>query len=575
MTEAMAKHPSGSLHADAGTDPRAPVPTRRRFLQTAAAAPMAAHAAPVPPPNVVLILTDDQGYGDVGCLGNTRIHTPNMDRIAREGVQFTRFHVSPVCAPTRASLMTGRYNYRTCVTDTYLGRAMMHPDEVTIAQVFRNAGYRTGIFGKWHLGDNYPMRATDRGWDTSIVHRGGGLSQPAGEFNERYFNPVLLYDGVPRQATGYCTDIYTRDAIEFIEQNRHRPFFTYLATNAPHSPPDVDQRWAAPYRAAGFNDWDSKIYGMITNIDDNVGRLLQRLHELKLEDNTIVIFMGDNGPERPRFNAGMRGLKCSVYEGGIRVPFFLRWPGRLKPGRVDRLAAHIDVLPTLAEACGVALPKDVKLDGRSLMPLLGAGGSAAAAWPDRNLFFQWHRGDVPQPFRNACTLNQRYKLVDGKELYDLAADPAESTNIAASQPERVARMRRAYEEWFRDVSSTRGYDPPLIYLGTRFENPVRLTRQDLRGPEASWNTGEHGHWAVDVRTAGDYEVTFQFHPREIAGAASVRIAGTDARLSLDAHASTCTFSRLELKSGPAKLEAALDFSGQPAAGPEYVLVRKL
>ncbi len=543
--------------------------SRRSFLQAATAAPVAARATGRRP-NVVLIITDDQGYGDVGCHGNTRIHTPNMDRIAREGVQFTRFHVSPVCSPTRSSLMTGRFNYRTSVVDTYLGRSNLHPDEVTMAQVFRGAGYRTGIFGKWHLGDNYPMRAVDRGWDTSVVHRGGGLSQPSGVPNERYFDPVLLYNGVARKTPGYCTDIFGDAAIKFIEENRDRPFFTYLATNAPHQPLEVDERHVAPYRAAGVNEWDSKIYGMVTNIDQNIGRVLERLRALKLEENTIVIFMTDNGPDRVRFNGGMRGLKGSVYEGGIRVPFFLRWPARLKPGRVDRLAAHIDVLPTLADACGVALPKRVRVDGRSLLPLVDGG----TKWADRNLFFQWHRGDVPEPFRNACVLNQRYKLVNGKELYDLENDPAESRDIAASDPERVAAMRRAYEEWFRDVSSTRGYDPPPIYLGTKFENPVRLTRQDLRGPDASWKTSGRGHWVVDVRTAGDYQIAFDFPPREAAGTATVRLAGAEAKTDLASHARGCVFERVKLQTGPTRLEATLDFNGTPA-GPEYVEVRKL
>ncbi len=540
-------------------------------MRTAAAAPLAAYGASARRPNVVLILTDDQGYGDLGIHGNPSIRTPNMDRIGREGVQFTRFHVSPVCSPTRSSLMTGRYNYRTSVVDTYLGRSNLHPDEITMAQIFRAAGYRTGIFGKWHLGDNYPMRATDRGWDTSIVHRGGGLAQPSGVPNEGYFDPVLLYDGVARKASGYCTDIFASAAIEFIEKNRGRPFLAYLATNAPHQPLEIDERYVAPYRAAGVNEWDAKVYGMVTNIDDNIGRLLACLRELRIEDNTIVIFMTDNGPDRARFNGGMRGLKGSVYEGGIRVPFFLRWPSRLKPGRVGKLAAHIDVLPTLAEACGVPLPRNVKLDGRSLMPLLAG---QHAAWPDRNLFFQWHRGDVPEPFRNACVINQRYKLVDGKELYDLESDPAESRDMAASDPGRVKSMRRAYEEWFQDVSSTRGYDPPPIYLGTKFENPVRLTRQDLRGPDASWKTSGRGHWVVDVRTPGEYEITFDFPPRDTAGTATVRLAGAESRTGVQPRARGCVFERLRLQAGPTRLEATLDFAGKPA-GPEYVEVRKL
>ena len=258
----------------------------------------------------------------------------------------------------------------------------------------------------------------------------------------------------------------------------------------------------------GLDDTTAKVYAMVKNLDDNVGRLIAALKRLGLEENTILIFMTDNGPQQPRYNAGMRGRKGTVYQGGIRVPFFVRWPRQFRAGTtVDRIAAHIDVVPTLLEACRVSPPSGAGLDGVSLLPLARGG---APSWPDRTLYFQWHRGDAPEPFRAAAVRSQRYKLVDGKELYDLEKDPAESADIAAANPEIVARMRKSYQAWFQDVSSTRGYDPPRIFLGTRHEDPVRLTRQDWRGPKAGWGADSAGYWEVDVREGGRYRVTLTF-----------------------------------------------------------------
>ena len=297
-------------------------------------------------PNIILIVTDDQGYGDIGYHGNKIIKTPQMDKLAEESTEFTNFYAAPVCAPTRASLMTGRYNYRTGVIHTSRGGAKMHGDEITLAEILANAGYKTGIFGKWHLGDNYPMRAMDQGFQESLVHKSGGLCQTPDLPND-YFDPKLWHNGKPVQSEGYCTDIFTDAAIGFIETNRSRPFFVYLPTNAPHTPLIVGDEYSKPYEDMGLEPGVAKIYGMLTNLDDNLGRILNALQRLNLEKKTLVIFRGDNGPEGVRFNSGLRGRKQSVYEGGIRVPFFIRWPGRIEAGRkIDRIAAHIDIFPT-------------------------------------------------------------------------------------------------------------------------------------------------------------------------------------------------------------------------------------
>lgn len=543
---------------------------RREFLGASAAAvsPLFAQRRGRRP-NVILIMTDDQGYGDVAIHGNDKIRTPNMDRIAREGVQFTQFHVNPVCSPTRASLLTGRYYYRTGVVDTYLGRSMMHKDEVTLAEALGNSGYRTGIFGKWHLGDNYPLRATDQGFQDSVVIKGGGLGQPS-DFPDggSYTDPILLHNGKPERYKGYCTGIYVNEALRFIQANRDRPFFVYLPTNSPHTPLEIPDELVEPYRKLGLDDTTAKVYAMCTEIDGQIGRVLKALDEWKLADDTILIFMTDNGPQQKRWNAGMRGQKGTVYEGGIRAPFFLRWPRVVKAGsKVDRLAAHIDIFPTLGELCGAKA--DSKLDGRSLAPLLK---DPNAAWSDRTLFFQWHRGDAPELFRACAARNQRWKLVNGKELYDLQNDPAESSDVAAANPGIAAKLRKEYEEWFRDVSATRNYEPPRIHIGTPHENPVILTRQDWRGPRAGWNADSLGYWEVHVARKGDYEFSVRFAPVKSEATVRVTLNGASFETKISAGEHECVVGRGRVAAGDGRLEAEVRTAGQ-AVGVHYVTIR--
>ena len=543
-------------------------PTRRSFLLSSA---LPAVAAAARRPNILLMITDDQGYGDLSLHGNRDLQTPHMDSIAREGVQFTQFQVCPVCSPTRSSLLTGRYNYRTGVVDTYLGRSMMYPDEVTLAEKLSGAGYRTGIFGKWHLGDVYPLRAIEHGFQEALVCTGGGLTQPSDPPGNRYLDPILQHNGKPEKSSGYCTDIFFGAAARFIEENHRRPFFAYVAANAPHEPLEIAESYVAPYRSRGLDDTTAKVYGMVKNIDDNIGKLLGRLKSLGLERDTIVIFMTDNGPQRQRFNAGMRGTKGSVYQGGIRVPFFLRWPAAVKPGSsTSRIAAHIDVFPTLLDACGVSGAGSPKVDGVSLMPLLRG---SAARWPDRALFTQWHRGDEPQPFRNCAVRTQRHKLVDGKELYDLEADPAEQHDLAAQSPEIVSRLRESYQRWFADVSATRGYAPPRMILGTSHQNPVTLTRQDWRGEKAGWAADSLGHWEVEIGAAGRYRVTVRLQPSTSAATAHFRFNGVQASAPVAAGAAEASFPGVELQPSKGRLEAWLE-TGGVRTGALYVDVER-
>lgn len=536
-------------------------------------------------PNIVLILTDDQGYGDLGFHGNPRIRTPNLDRLAGESVRLKTFCVSPVCSPTRASLMTGRYNYRTGVVDTYAGRSLMRPGETTIAEVLAANGYRTGIFGKWHLGDNAPLRAIDQGFQRALVIKGGGIGQasdPPG--GEHYFNPILQDNGKARQFTGYCSDIYTDAAIAFATANDDRPFFAYLAFNCPHTPLEAPEAELAAYKGVDLSpaafprqgrpippafaqppEDIAKTYAMISNIDANIGRLLSALASHGQAENTIVVFLTDNGPAKFRYNAGLRGAKGSVYEGGIRVACLIRWPGQLAPGRVvDRMAAHIDMFPTLLEAAGVPIPPGLALDGRSLWPLLR--GEPAGEWPDRTLYFQWHRGDAPVPGRAFAARTERFKLLRPEppegtaaipklELYDLKADPGEEHNLAADNPAIVERMYAGYLEWYRDVSAPPGYEPTRIDVGGPLENPTVLTRQDWRGPRSGWEPNDQGYWEVRLVRGGRFNVTLRLVPRRFATVAHVSFQGVGPSQRLEPGVTECTFRDVEWPAGPGRLEA--------------------
>lgn len=540
---------------------------------------MGATAAQLRGPNVLLIMTDDQGWGDVGFHGNPQLKTPHLDRLAAQSAELTQFHVCPVCSPTRASLMTGRYNYRTGAIDTYLGRATMASEETTLAEMFSAAGYRTGIFGKWHLGDNYPSRAIDQGFEESMVHRGGGIGQPADPPGNSYFDPVLMQNGHAVKTQGYCSDVFTDAAMRFIAEHRRERFFAYLAFNCPHTPLQVPQEYHQRYQGMSLDDETAKVYGMIANIDDNLGRLFARLEELDLDEDTIVIFLTDNGPQSRRYNGILNDLKGSVHDGGIRVPCLVRWPGKIGPGRkISQVAAHIDLAPTLLEACRVERPAGVALDGVSLLPLLRGEQTSL---PERMLFFQWHRGDEPQQYRACAVRSTRYKLVqpagrDGQAqftpawaLYDMEIDPGEQHNIIDAETQRAATMKAAYEKWFADVGGTRGYHPPRITIGTRHENPLTLTRQDWRGPRAGWSGNSLGYWDVEIDAAGKYDITVRFEAQKSPSTARLRIGQVEVTQSLGAGSDRARFDSVTLQRGPARLEASIDRSDN-AVGVQYV-----
>ena len=588
-------------------------PSRRSFLKSVCLGAAAIATQNVPAlaarrdrPNVILIMTDDQGYGDFGVTGNPIIMTPNIDAMAQRSGSMKNFYVHPVCAPTRACLMTGRYNYRTRAIDTYIGRAMMDPKETTIAEILGDAGYATGIFGKWHLGDNYPMRPKDQGFSESLVHRGGGIGQPADPTGGegKYTDPILLDNGKLKQCKGYCTDIYFDRAMSWMSKcvTRGDNFFAYIPTNAPHGPfhdvpKDLYNRYKKmdlgnkafpqdkghPLPAKSDQDKRARIFAMITNVDENVGKVFRKLDDLGITENTIVIFMVDNGPNGRRYVAGMQGNKGGVHEGGIRSPFFFHWPGVVEAGHSsERIAAHIDVLPTILDACKVRKPAGLKLDGRSVLPLLK---DEPVRWTDRTIYIQSHRGDNPVLYHHFAARSQRWKLLhasgfgkenfDGKptfELYDMVADPLEQKNLAAERPDIVERMRKDYEAWFADVGSTRrdNYAPPRIYIGTRHENPVVLTRQDWRHiKDRPWAKKSNGYWELYAAQPGEYNVRLRFPKTGADGTARLEFAGSTWEKNLSANSQSIEFEGIKVKKGNCRLLATLTFNDKDS-GPHQV-----
>lgn len=482
-------------------------------------------------PNVILVMADDQGIGDLGIHGNDKIKTPNLDRFGREGIELTRFYVSPVCAPTRAELMTGRCFYRTGVIHTSRGGAKMHTEETTVAELLGGAGYKTGIFGKWHLGDNYPMRPQDQGFQEVLALKSGGITQPPDQPNS-YQDPILWHNGKRIQAKGYCTEVFFSAAMKFIEKNRKQSFFAYIPLNVPHVPLQVSDDYIKPYKDMGLNDTTARVYGMVQNLDENFGRLVAFLDKLKLRENTVLIFMTDNGPQQVRYTMNLRGRKTMTYEGGNRVPFFIQWPARWKGGRQsDRLAANLDVLPTLLEVCGVKKPAGLKLDGMSLVPLF-AGDTAK--WPDRTLCFQVHRSLTPKLYQNCSVVTQRWKMVGSPgtfgredfisstepelELYDLSKDGSETTDVGKDHAAELKRLRTAYEKWFADVRSSRDFKPGDIHIGNKAENPTHLCYYQ----DATWVGNSTKGWQVVIEKDAKYRVTV--NREAVKGTASMAVA---------------------------------------------------
>jgi arylsulfatase A-like enzyme len=485
-------------------------------------------------PNVLLIMTDDQGYGDMSCHGNPFIQTPGIDRLHGESCRFTDFHVDPTCAPTRSALMTGKYSSRTGVWHTLQGRSIMNRDETTLAEVFRDNGYITGLIGKWHLGDNYPYRPGDRGFMDVLQFTGATVGQNPDFWRNDYFDDIYYHNGKYEFFEGYHSDVFFGYATKFIEEKHPdktgKPFFCYLATNAPHFWYYVENDYTIEFREMGMPDQLSRYLGMIANLDENLGRLMAKLVELGLRENTIVVFMTDNGQSNyaiPRegeefhYNAGMRAQKGSHYEGGHRVPLFIRWPGgRIPQGRdIENLTGVFDVMPTLIDLCGLANVPAIDFDGRSLVPLMKDG---EPEWQDRTLFVHNQRVEIPVKWRNCAVMTEKYRLINGKELYDIGDDPGQKVDIAVENPDVVEQLRTEYAKWWEHISD--GFDDySRLYIGHPDDNPTHLNCHDWHSEEPLrvWDQEvirnrkhKNGFWALEVVQDGEYEFTCRTYPRQ-------------------------------------------------------------
>lgn len=499
---------------------------RRDFLKLAGAAPAAALAPAWAQkaarrgarPNVIIVLTDDQGYGDLSCHGNPVLKTPNMDRLHASSVRFTQFHSAPMCSPTRGQLMSGLDCLRNGAMATACGRSQMREGLPTMPQLFASGGYSTGIFGKWHLGYSYPHRPMDRGFQEAAYFLGFGLTGAGDYWDNDYFDTHYLHNGQPQRAKGYCTDIWFDKAMAWMDTCRRRrePFFCYLPTNAPHFPEWVAEKYSRQYEGKG----PAPYFGMLANLDENLGRLETFLNRTGLRDNTILIFITDNGGVTgvKLHNAGMSAGKTSLLDGGHRVPCFVRWPaGELRHGLdIETQAQMQDLLPTLADLCGLEKPRDAAFDGASLAGLLKGTQDRIE---DRMLVVQYYQNSLKRG--DAAVIWDRWRLVRGNALYDIKSDPAQKTNVAAQNPEIAARMSAHYDRWWSGVEA-RINDFVPSHIGSRAQDSVMLCCsewQDVRcdGKESvrrAQGGPRGGPWNILVEKDGTYEIELRRWPKE-------------------------------------------------------------
>jgi len=458
-------------------------------------------------------MTDDQGYGDIAAHGNPWVKTPAMDLLHEQSVRLTNFHVDPCCAPSRSALLTGQHSSRSGVWHTIGGRSLLGTNNVTMAEVLRDNGYRTGVFGKWHLGENYPFRPMDRGFEESVIHGGGGVGANPDYPKNNYFDDIYLHNGVPEQYQGYCNTVWFEEAWRFINENEDQPFFCFVSSNVPHAPLLVDSSYIEPYMDL-VPDRLPAFYGMITKLDEDLGVFLNRLDAAGLRDNTLLIFMTDNGPcpwfggiiideqgfPLDGYSAGMRGGKIWGYENGHRVPCYISWPAGGVGGGLDinQLTAHIDLLPSMIEWCQLEVDIDPAFDGISLKSLID---HPTGDYPDRTLFIHNQRVDFPVAFKDYQVLSERWRLVkrDTLELYDIDQDPEQKFDVAADHPDVVQKMFVDYENWWNDIyRDMQGFNP--IVLGTKHQNPSTLYSHDAHRAK-----GEANYWVVHFEEAGKYK----------------------------------------------------------------------
>ena len=491
-------------------------------------------------PNVILIMTDDQGYGDMSCNGHPLLKTPNLDRLYDEGIHFTDFHVSTYCTPTRASLMTGCDYRRVGAWYTFGGRNYLYEDATTIADVFKYNGYATGHFGKWHLGDNYPYAPQFRGFDTSLMLGNSGLGATDDYWDNDRFDDTYFLNGKPIKTKGFCTDVFVDNALKFIDDHKDKPFFVYLATNVPHKPWNIPSTYRNKYDPANSDTREvfpyaqldmARFYGTIDKIDEQVGRVLDFLEEKRLDKNTIVLFLTDNGTVSLEYNAGMRGRKASAYEGGHRVPLFIRWGnGNFKCEKeIKELTCHMDIFPTLIDLCRLKTEKDLSFDGQSLKPLLDANYSN---WNNDRTYVTQFTSGVPGGYHitlpkwgNTVVCKQQWRLVNNEELYNLQGDPGEDNNVAERYPEVVEELKKVYEENWKYIQP---YTEKIarVHIGDEKQavstfsltnvTPCEGYLGDFWSIASAVNAIEiDGKWPVYVEQTGQYEIELRRWPKEL------------------------------------------------------------
>lgn len=561
-------------------------------------------------PNVIIVMTDDQGIGDFSYMGNPVLKTPEMDKFAKEAVRLTDFHVMPMCSPTRGQLMTGMVGIRNGATSVTAGRTFLRPGIKTIADHLAAGGYKTGIFGKWHLGDFYPHRPIDKGFHESIYHLGWGQLMSTPEFDWPLFDGRYFRNGVQNMYDGHCTDHWFDSAIGWIKERKdaNEPFFCYIPTNAPHAPHIDYEKYIKPYQGKG----PAGFFGMIAHIDERFGDLERFLEKEGLKDNTIVIFKCDNGGTAGvnLFNAGLRGRKTQYYEGGHRVPCWIRWPnGDIgEPRDINVPTDNTDILPTVLELCGLPAPKwdekDKLYHGISLAGLLKG---TQKTLPDRKLVVQY--GQTPEKFQ-ACVIWNKWRLVHGDELYDVEADLAQKNNVAEQNPDVFKAMRDHYETWWAGLEPYVNEFVP-ISIGAEQQPIVELTSGDWEGIYAD-NTGfvreavggpTGGHWNILVEADGEYEFVLRRWPEQTGVAlgdrhlpsdkspaqrkglrtvgfpniakARIELAGESAEVEADPKEKGATI-RVKLPAGRTKMKAWFaDAAGENLCGAFFVTVKKL
>ncbi|MFC1596849.1 arylsulfatase [Planctomycetota bacterium] len=486
-------------------------------------------------PSVILLMTDDQGYPDMGCHGNPIIQTPNMDKLARASVRFSDFHVNPFCSPTRAALMTGRMSDRVGVTSTNYQRNYLRRQEVLMPEYFKATGYRAGHFGKWHIGANYPYRPIDRGFDEWLGLGNNGLATTADLWDNDRMNDTYWHNGQLTKRPGFCSDVYFDEAMNFIGQCRKDqvPFFTYLATNVPHWDWNVQAEWMKPYEES-CGRLKAAYFASISRVDWNLGRLLAFLEEEELLDNTILVFLTDNGSDVPEknnaFTAGMRGFKGSLYEGGHRVPCFLYAPEALigKPRVIDALTAHVDLLPTFIDLCDLKRPnrRQLPMDGRSLHPLL----TGNCEWPDRMLVMHHQNGWEPEKHANSVVLTSDWRLVrrwnaktrqtHPAELYRIQEDRGQATDVAAAHPDVVAKLESAYSDYWDAIRLDQHLERPILSAVSTLRLSSDIARDSCPITQQAVRKGQPMEplWEIQVGQPGTYRFEVRRWPREVSAA---------------------------------------------------------